>query len=125
MLERSPERQEKQFCAALLEAIQCSRVALEGQIDEVSVEVSLFWADLQKVADKVTVAESNIMTLQTKLRQLKQQVAHMTKVTTTLEEEVAEEVLDAALKLEEIRLALACLPGGKSPGNDGFPAEFY
>ncbi|KAJ1153050.1 hypothetical protein NDU88_005817 [Pleurodeles waltl] len=44
----------------LLVAIQGSRVALEGKIETVAVEVNLLTADLRKVADKVKVAEGSI-----------------------------------------------------------------
>ncbi|KAJ1190651.1 hypothetical protein NDU88_007389 [Pleurodeles waltl] len=48
----SPERQEKQSRAALMQAVQGSRVALERQIAGISVEINLFHADLCKVVDK-------------------------------------------------------------------------
>ncbi|KAJ1209896.1 hypothetical protein NDU88_005267 [Pleurodeles waltl] len=46
--------------AEILAAIQGSRVALEGKIETVSVEVNLLKADLRKVFDKVKVAEGSI-----------------------------------------------------------------
>ncbi|KAJ1207952.1 hypothetical protein NDU88_003342 [Pleurodeles waltl] len=50
--------------AEILAAIQGSRVALEGKIETVAVEVNLLRADLRKVSDKVRVAEFTIMELQ-------------------------------------------------------------
>ncbi|KAJ1149081.1 hypothetical protein NDU88_001899 [Pleurodeles waltl] len=50
--------------AELLAAIQGSRVALEGKIEMVVVEVNLLRADLRKVSDKVKVAEGSIVELQ-------------------------------------------------------------
>ncbi|KAJ1181159.1 hypothetical protein NDU88_006369 [Pleurodeles waltl] len=49
----------------LLAAIQGFRVALEGKIEMVAVEVNLLRADLCKVSDKVKVAEGSIVDLQT------------------------------------------------------------
>ncbi|KAJ1124906.1 hypothetical protein NDU88_003353 [Pleurodeles waltl] len=49
--------------AEILAAIQGSKVALEGKIETVAVEVNLLRADLRKVSDKV--AEGSIMELQT------------------------------------------------------------
>ncbi|KAJ1114893.1 hypothetical protein NDU88_003123 [Pleurodeles waltl] len=48
----------------ILAAIQGSRVALEGKIETVVVEVNLLRADLRKVSDKVKVAEGSIVELQ-------------------------------------------------------------
>ena len=64
--------------AALLEAIQGSREALEGQIAGVSIDVNLLRADLHKISDKVKGAERNIAVLKTKFKHLKQQVSQMT-----------------------------------------------
>ncbi|KAJ1117215.1 hypothetical protein NDU88_005415 [Pleurodeles waltl] len=52
----------------LIAAIQGSRVSLEGNAETVAVEVDLLWADLRKVSDKVKVAESSIVELQTEPR---------------------------------------------------------
>ncbi|KAJ1098839.1 hypothetical protein NDU88_003946 [Pleurodeles waltl] len=53
--------------AELLAAIQGSRVALEGKIETVAVEVNLLRADLQKVSDKVKAAAGSIVELQSEL----------------------------------------------------------
>ncbi|KAJ1175184.1 hypothetical protein NDU88_000475 [Pleurodeles waltl] len=82
----SPEAQQEPLRAALLEAIQRSRAAREGQIAGVSVEINLLRADLRKVADKVSEAETNIGMLQLEIRQLKQQMARVTTLTSALEE---------------------------------------
>ncbi|KAJ1171573.1 hypothetical protein NDU88_003434 [Pleurodeles waltl] len=50
--------------AKILAAIQGSRVALEGKIETLAVEVNLLRADLRKVSDKVKVAEGSIVELQ-------------------------------------------------------------
>ncbi|KAJ1082187.1 hypothetical protein NDU88_002355 [Pleurodeles waltl] len=62
---RVPANPELPSCVELLAAIQGSRVALEGKIETVAVEVNLLRADLLKVSDKVKVAEGSIMELQT------------------------------------------------------------
>ncbi|KAJ1099971.1 hypothetical protein NDU88_005062 [Pleurodeles waltl] len=49
----------------LAAAIQGSRVALEGKIEMVAVEVNLLRADLCKVSCKVKVVEGSIVDLQT------------------------------------------------------------
>ncbi|KAJ1135865.1 hypothetical protein NDU88_002294 [Pleurodeles waltl] len=53
--------------AELLAAIQCSRVALEGKIETVAVEVNLLRADFRNVSDKVKVVEGSIVELQTEV----------------------------------------------------------
>ncbi|KAJ1151185.1 hypothetical protein NDU88_003972 [Pleurodeles waltl] len=50
--------------AELLVAIRGSRVALEGKIETVTVEVNLLWVDLRQVSDKVKVAKGSIAELQ-------------------------------------------------------------
>ncbi|KAJ1218539.1 hypothetical protein NDU88_006117 [Pleurodeles waltl] len=87
-LAQSPDRQEEPSGTTLPEAILGSQVALEGQITGVSVKVNLLRAGLRKVADKVSEAETNITTLQTELRQLKEQMARMTTAIAALEDRV-------------------------------------
>ncbi|KAJ1101513.1 hypothetical protein NDU88_006580 [Pleurodeles waltl] len=62
---RAPANLEEPLHAELLAAIHGSRVALEDKIETVVVEMNLLWADLQKVSDKVKVAEGSIEELQT------------------------------------------------------------
>ncbi|KAJ1206324.1 hypothetical protein NDU88_001731 [Pleurodeles waltl] len=62
---RVPANPEEPSRAELLAAIQGSRVALEGKIETVAVEVNLLRAELWKVSDKVKVAEGSIVELQT------------------------------------------------------------
>ncbi|KAJ1099742.1 hypothetical protein NDU88_004840 [Pleurodeles waltl] len=65
---------EEQSQAKLLEAIQGSRVAFEGKIETVAVEVNFLQADLQKVSDEVKVAEGSILDLQTEVGALRKQM---------------------------------------------------
>ncbi|KAJ1191084.1 hypothetical protein NDU88_000400 [Pleurodeles waltl] len=51
--------------AKLLAAIQGSRVALEGKIETMAVEVYLLRADLRNVSEMIKVAEGSIVELQT------------------------------------------------------------
>ncbi|KAJ1196930.1 hypothetical protein NDU88_000793 [Pleurodeles waltl] len=60
-----PVTAEEPSRAELLAATQGSRIALEGKIETVAVEVNLLRADFQKVSDKVRVAEGSIAELQT------------------------------------------------------------
>ncbi|KAJ1208285.1 hypothetical protein NDU88_003671 [Pleurodeles waltl] len=62
----------------LLAAIQGSRVALEGKMETVAVEVNLLRADLRKVSDKVKVAEGSIAELQSMVGTLWTQMAQAT-----------------------------------------------
>ncbi|KAJ1088939.1 hypothetical protein NDU88_002093 [Pleurodeles waltl] len=55
----TPVTAEEPSCAELPAAIQGSRVALKGKIETVAVEANLLRADLQKVSDKVKVAEGS------------------------------------------------------------------
>ncbi|KAJ1112528.1 hypothetical protein NDU88_000791 [Pleurodeles waltl] len=71
--------------AELLAAIQCSRVALEGKIETVVVEVNLFRADLRKVFDKVKLAEGSIVELQTEVGALRKQMVQVTSTVRRLE----------------------------------------
>ncbi|KAJ1165779.1 hypothetical protein NDU88_006196 [Pleurodeles waltl] len=61
---RVPVNPEEPSRAELLAAIQGSKVALEGKIETVAVEVNLLRADLRKVSNKVRVAEGSIVELQ-------------------------------------------------------------
>ncbi|KAJ1088059.1 hypothetical protein NDU88_001218 [Pleurodeles waltl] len=56
--------------AELLAAIQGSWVALEGKIETVAEEVNLLRVDLQKVSDKVKVAEGSIEELESEVGML-------------------------------------------------------
>ncbi|KAJ1100057.1 hypothetical protein NDU88_005146 [Pleurodeles waltl] len=60
--------------AELLAANQGSRVALDGKIETVAVEVNLLWADRWKVSEKVKVAEGFIVELQTEVGALRKQM---------------------------------------------------
>ncbi|KAJ1134358.1 hypothetical protein NDU88_000810 [Pleurodeles waltl] len=71
----------KELSRAELAVIQGSRVAMEGKIETATVEVNLLWADLQKVSDKVKVAEGSIVELQTEMGALQKQ---MVRATTTV-----------------------------------------
>ncbi|KAJ1194082.1 hypothetical protein NDU88_003377 [Pleurodeles waltl] len=64
--------------AELLVAIQGLRVALEGKIETVAVEVNLLQEDIQKVSDKVKVAKGSILELQTEVGALQKQMAQVT-----------------------------------------------
>ncbi|KAJ1215373.1 hypothetical protein NDU88_002982 [Pleurodeles waltl] len=71
--------------AVLLAANQGSRVALEGKIDTVAVEVNLLRADLRKVSDKEKAAEGSIMELQSEVGILRMQMAQATSTVGRLE----------------------------------------
>ncbi|KAJ1091260.1 hypothetical protein NDU88_004387 [Pleurodeles waltl] len=66
---------EEPLRAEILTAIQGSRVALEGKIETVAVEVNLLRADLRKVSDKVKVVEGSIVELQAEVGTLRKQMA--------------------------------------------------
>ncbi|KAJ1092772.1 hypothetical protein NDU88_005882 [Pleurodeles waltl] len=72
--------------AELLAAIQGARVALEGEIETVAVEVNLLRADLRKVSDKVKVAGGTIVDLQTEVGTLRKQMAQVSSTVGKLEE---------------------------------------
>ncbi|KAJ1134624.1 hypothetical protein NDU88_001075 [Pleurodeles waltl] len=72
-------------CTELLATIHGARVALEGKIETVAVEVNLLRADLRKVSDKVKVAEGSIVDLQTEVGTLRKQMAQVTSTVGTLE----------------------------------------
>ncbi|KAJ1148574.1 hypothetical protein NDU88_001402 [Pleurodeles waltl] len=69
----------------LLAAIQGSRVALEGKIETVVVEVNLLRADLRKVSEKVKVAEGSIAKLQTEVGSLRKQMMQVSSTVGKLE----------------------------------------
>ncbi|KAJ1200535.1 hypothetical protein NDU88_004358 [Pleurodeles waltl] len=54
---------EEPLHAELLAAIQGSKEAREGKVETMFVEVNLLRADLQKISDKVKVAEGSIVEL--------------------------------------------------------------
>ncbi|KAJ1200648.1 hypothetical protein NDU88_004469 [Pleurodeles waltl] len=66
-------------------AIQECHTALEYKIETVSIDVNLLRADLRKVEDKVTTAETNITALQGEVATLKRQVAQTTTTMAELE----------------------------------------
>ncbi|KAJ1216428.1 hypothetical protein NDU88_004030 [Pleurodeles waltl] len=63
--------------AELLAAIHGARFALEHRIEAMAIDFNLIWANLQKVSDKVTAAESNISELQTEMKSIKQQMVQL------------------------------------------------
>ncbi|KAJ1152202.1 hypothetical protein NDU88_004979 [Pleurodeles waltl] len=69
----------------LLAGIQGSRVALEGKIETVVVDVNLLRADLRKVSDKVKVLEGSIAELQSEVGTLQKQMAQATSTVGRLE----------------------------------------
>ncbi|KAJ1130956.1 hypothetical protein NDU88_009300 [Pleurodeles waltl] len=71
--------------AELLAAIQGARVAREGKIEMVAVEMNLLRADLRKVSDKIKVVEGSIVDLQTEVGTLCKQMARVTSTVGTLE----------------------------------------
>ncbi|KAJ1167097.1 hypothetical protein NDU88_007490 [Pleurodeles waltl] len=58
---------------AILTAIQDLRVSLESMLDAATVNVTLLRADLKKVAEKVTTAETDIARLQSASKRLEEQ----------------------------------------------------
>ncbi|KAJ1144461.1 hypothetical protein NDU88_010759 [Pleurodeles waltl] len=76
---------EKPSQAEILAAIQGSRVALEGKIETLAVEVNLLRADLRKVSDKVKVVEGSIMELQTEVGALRKQMVQPNSMVRRLE----------------------------------------
>ncbi|KAJ1138090.1 hypothetical protein NDU88_004481 [Pleurodeles waltl] len=77
--------QEEPSRAALV-GIQGFRMALEGHIANVFIDMNLLRADLCNVADKVLEAETYITSLQAEVKQLKQQMTHITLLMTALED---------------------------------------
>ncbi|KAJ1161063.1 hypothetical protein NDU88_001551 [Pleurodeles waltl] len=108
--EQSPESQEEPSLATLPGAIEGLRVTLEGQIAGVLVEVSLLRAGLSKVVDKVSKAKISIETLQSKVRQLKQQMTLITTITSALEERAE----DGGEQSRRNNIRLLGIPEGKS-----------
>ncbi|KAJ1132212.1 hypothetical protein NDU88_010539 [Pleurodeles waltl] len=66
-------------------AIQGSRVALEGKIETVAVEVNLLRAELQKVSNKLKVSEGSIAELQSEVGTLRKQMLQATSAVERLE----------------------------------------
>ncbi|KAJ1171501.1 hypothetical protein NDU88_003362 [Pleurodeles waltl] len=66
-----PATVEEPSRAELLAAIQGARVALEGKIEMVAVEVNFLQADLSKFSEKAKVAEGSIVDLQTEVGNLR------------------------------------------------------
>ncbi|KAJ1105215.1 hypothetical protein NDU88_002623 [Pleurodeles waltl] len=56
--------------AAILSAIQSSREALEGQVGEVRIEVSLLHQGLRNMAERVTSVEARISDLEDRVQNL-------------------------------------------------------
>ncbi|KAJ1198313.1 hypothetical protein NDU88_002155 [Pleurodeles waltl] len=81
----TPAAVEEPSWAELLAAIQASRVALEGKIETMAVEVNLLRADLRKVSDKVKVAEGSIVDLQMEVCALRKQMMQVTSTVGMLE----------------------------------------
>ncbi|KAJ1110214.1 hypothetical protein NDU88_007569 [Pleurodeles waltl] len=69
-----PANTEEPSRAEILATIQRSRVALEGKVETVAVEINLLRADLRKVSDKVKVAEGTIVELQMEVGALRKQM---------------------------------------------------
>ncbi|KAJ1107017.1 hypothetical protein NDU88_004414 [Pleurodeles waltl] len=86
---RVPATSDEPSHAELLAAIQGSRVALEGKIQTVAVEVNLLRVDLQKVPDKVKVAEGSIVELQSEVRALQKQMVQANSAVGRLEVHMA------------------------------------
>ncbi|KAJ1177503.1 hypothetical protein NDU88_002758 [Pleurodeles waltl] len=80
---RAPLNPEKPSCAELLAAIEGSRVALEGKIE--TVAVNLLWVDFRKGSDKVKVTEGSIVELQTEVGALRKQMVQATSTVGWLE----------------------------------------
>ncbi|KAJ1091258.1 hypothetical protein NDU88_004385 [Pleurodeles waltl] len=77
--------------AELLAAIQGSWVVLEGKIETVVVEVNLLRAELQKLSDKVKVADGPIAELRSKVGTLWTQMAQATSTVGRLEAKLEDE----------------------------------
>ncbi|KAJ1164768.1 hypothetical protein NDU88_005202 [Pleurodeles waltl] len=88
--------------AEILAAIQGARVALEGKIETVAVEVNLFRADLRKVSDRVKVAEGSIVELQAEVGTLRKQMAQAGSTVGRLEARL--EDAEGRSRLNNIRL---------------------
>ncbi|KAJ1143153.1 hypothetical protein NDU88_009464 [Pleurodeles waltl] len=88
--------------AQILTAIQGSRVALEGKIEMVAVDVNLLTADLRKVLDKVKVAEGSIVELQAEVGTLQKQMVQAGSTVGSLEAQM--EDAEGRSRLNNIRL---------------------
>ncbi|KAJ1179473.1 hypothetical protein NDU88_004707 [Pleurodeles waltl] len=62
-----------------------ARVALEGKIETVAVEVNFLLADLMKVSKKVKVPEGSIVELQTEVGSLRKQMVQVDSTVERLE----------------------------------------
>ncbi|KAJ1177080.1 hypothetical protein NDU88_002344 [Pleurodeles waltl] len=87
----TPVTTEEPSRAEILAAIQGSRVAIEGKIETVAVEVNLLRADLRKVSDKVKVAEGSIVELQTEVGALRKQMVQANSMVGRLEARLEDE----------------------------------
>ncbi|KAJ1167776.1 hypothetical protein NDU88_008165 [Pleurodeles waltl] len=65
-------------------AISDLKSTLEPKLDTVMVDVSLLRADLQKMADKMSIAESDIQTLRSTSKSLEEQVRTLTAQRATM-----------------------------------------
>ncbi|KAJ1102247.1 hypothetical protein NDU88_007299 [Pleurodeles waltl] len=63
----------------IMKAIQSLKGTIESKIDALTIDVNLLRADLRKVTDKVTTAESKINRLQAVTKRLENQVQELTK----------------------------------------------
>ncbi|KAJ1097892.1 hypothetical protein NDU88_003008 [Pleurodeles waltl] len=68
----------------IMMAIQIVKDTLEPKVDRVTLEVNRIRADLKKVTEKLTVAESQILGLQSVMKCQEEQVQNLTKQTTVL-----------------------------------------
>ncbi|KAJ1160924.1 hypothetical protein NDU88_001414 [Pleurodeles waltl] len=68
----------------IMMAIQSIKDTLEPKVDTVTLEVNLIRAGLQKVTEKLTVAESHILGLQLVTKRLEEQVQSLMKRTKAL-----------------------------------------
>ena len=69
----------------ILEAIQASRSALEGQIGGVQMEVALVRQDLRNAVDRVTEAEGRVSELEDTVKELRSTVSRLSSKTSELE----------------------------------------
>ncbi|KAJ1159816.1 hypothetical protein NDU88_000321 [Pleurodeles waltl] len=88
--------------AEILTAIQGSRMASQGKIETVAVEVNLLRVDLRKVSDKVKVAEGLIVELQAEVGTLRKQMAQAGSTVGRLEAQL--EDADGCFRQNNIKL---------------------